>query len=177
MRTLKVFNEENVTDAEAASFYQRTSVRAIVVDADKKIGLLYSSRFGFYEFPGGGVERGETTEQAVVRECKEEAGCTVQIICEVGRTIEMRKASRQVTKVYCYIVKVVGPKGEPQLMPDELADGLSVHWVGIEEVRGFLFKRADRSKKLYHNYMANRALVFFDEAMALLDKNDNSRTV
>lgn len=35
---------------------------------------------GYWEFPGGKVESGESPAQAAVRECREEAGLTVRIV-------------------------------------------------------------------------------------------------
>jgi 8-oxo-dGTP diphosphatase len=35
---------------------------------------------GYYEFPGGKVEIGETAEEAVIRECKEELDVNVRIL-------------------------------------------------------------------------------------------------
>lgn len=38
----------------------------------------------FWEFPGGKIERGETKQQALVREIEEELGCVI----EVGEAVE-----------------------------------------------------------------------------------------
>lgn len=46
----------------------------------KRIDPLIPEADGKWEFPGGVVEFGETPEQAVVRECKEETNCTIEII-------------------------------------------------------------------------------------------------
>jgi 8-oxo-dGTP diphosphatase len=40
---------------------------------------------GLWEFPGGKVERGETAERAIVRECAEELGCRVRVQGELAR--------------------------------------------------------------------------------------------
>ncbi len=54
---------------------------AIVLLQDDKIALIERFRDGlhFYTFPGGHVERGETPEQAAVRETREELGLEVSI--------------------------------------------------------------------------------------------------
>lgn len=36
---------------------------------------------GVWEFPGGKCEDGESAEQATIRECKEETGLVVRVIC------------------------------------------------------------------------------------------------
>ncbi|MCA9122857.1 MAG: (deoxy)nucleoside triphosphate pyrophosphohydrolase [Planctomycetaceae bacterium] len=35
---------------------------------------------GYAEFPGGRVESGETPDQAVVRECREETGLSIEVV-------------------------------------------------------------------------------------------------
>ncbi len=46
----------------------------------KRIDPLVPDADGKWEFPGGVVEFGENPEQAVVRECKEETDCDIEII-------------------------------------------------------------------------------------------------
>ena len=68
----------------------RDAVRGIVVNDRGEIGLIHVrgvDGFGnrdHYELPGGGIEPGETMEQAVAREIEEELGWQVDNIRPVG---------------------------------------------------------------------------------------------
>jgi mutator protein MutT len=54
---------------------------AIILDKENKILLIHRFFQGreYYVFPGGGVEEGESVEEAVVREIKEETGLDAKI--------------------------------------------------------------------------------------------------
>lgn len=49
-------------------------VKGMVVTQDERIVLVRHSYMPGWHFPGGGVKRGETPEQAIVRELSEEIG-------------------------------------------------------------------------------------------------------
>jgi 8-oxo-dGTP diphosphatase len=64
--------------------------RAIVTDGKGNFAVHNVKRkdmfgsFDYYETPGGGIDKGETAEQAVVRECREELGYKVKVLAELG---------------------------------------------------------------------------------------------
>lgn len=70
--------EEFEVDADKLIF--RPSVYGILIEDDK---ILLSKQWDGYDFPGGGVEKNETLEQALEREFFEETGIKV----EVGRVV------------------------------------------------------------------------------------------
>lgn len=57
--------------------FVRPSVRSIIIK-DKKIAMVYSVKYDYYKFPGGGIESGESKEDALIRETAEEAGLVIE---------------------------------------------------------------------------------------------------
>lgn len=54
----------------------RPSARAIIIK-DNKIYMVHSLVYDYYKFPGGGIEKDESSIDAVIRETKEEAGLII----------------------------------------------------------------------------------------------------
>ena len=73
-------------------------VRAgIVLIQDGRVALIERHRAGldYFVFPGGGVDEGETSEQAAIREAMEELGIEVAIKQRIAE-IQLGQKSRQV---------------------------------------------------------------------------------
>ena len=132
MKQIKLVNPENVPEQEAEKYNIRNAARAIVIDEKGLVALLHSTIKQYYKLPGGGIEAGESPEIALKRECMEEIGCHVEIINELGSTVEYRKKYRLKQTSYCYIAKLVGEKGKPNLEPDEIDEGFETVWLSLE---------------------------------------------
>ncbi len=57
--------------------FTRHSARCITV-REGRVAMVYSQKYDYYKFPGGGIEAGETPEAAMIRETREEAGLRVR---------------------------------------------------------------------------------------------------
>jgi len=80
---------------------------------------------GAYCFPGGGIEAGETEEQSLVREFREELGATI---------VPMRRVWRSTTRwkvELAWWLGEVAADGALELNPAEVA---SVHWLAPHEM-------------------------------------------
>lgn len=69
---------------------KRIEVSAAIIIKDNKIFVTqrgYGEFKGGWEFPGGKLEEGETGEQAVIREIKEELDADIEVIEDLG-TVE-----------------------------------------------------------------------------------------
>jgi ADP-ribose pyrophosphatase YjhB (NUDIX family) len=81
------------------------AVGAIVFDAAGRVLLIQRGKppaEGLWSFPGGRVEAGETLEQAVVREVREETGLEI----EVGPLVVI--VERPPYEIHDFVARVVG---------------------------------------------------------------------
>lgn len=71
-----LFNMDTNDYNENGQVFSRPSARAIII-RDEKVLLIYSKKYDFYKFPGGGIETGEENTDALIREVMEETGYSV----------------------------------------------------------------------------------------------------
>lgn len=88
MRTIAILDEKNYEPHWPRE--TRPSVKAIIFK-DGKLAMFKSEKFGEYNFPGGGVDAGETHLDALVREVREETGLHVlpESVREFGLAISL----------------------------------------------------------------------------------------
>jgi ADP-ribose pyrophosphatase YjhB (NUDIX family) len=161
MKLLRTFNRENVSETEAGTWKRRRAVRTVVFDQDNNVALIHVGKHRYYDLPGGGVEPEETWEQGCIRECKEEIGCDIEIVGEIGRTLEYRKQHERINESFCFVGKVVGKKGLPSLEEEELASEMETIWVPMDKALE-LFHTMDIPEHLYDRYVVERSVVFLN---------------
>ena len=66
---LKEYNKDG-------SFFIRPSARCINIK-NGLVAMVHSKMYNYYKFPGGGIDDGESMEEAVIRETLEESGLGV----------------------------------------------------------------------------------------------------
>ena len=68
--------EGNQYEVDVSELSFRPAVYGVIVENNK---ILLSKQWDGYDFPGGGIEIGEPTENALIREVKEETGVDVHV--------------------------------------------------------------------------------------------------
>jgi len=111
----------------------RLTARAVVVRQDGKIAVMYAEAFGLYSLPGGGVEPGETPEEALIREVAEETGCVCERISELGLIRENRAQADYTQHSYYYVVHTQGPTQAVQLTAAEARHRTTLQWHSTRE--------------------------------------------
>jgi 8-oxo-dGTP pyrophosphatase MutT (NUDIX family) len=118
------------------TMFKRTAARAIVKRGD--LYLLIHSKYGDYKFPGGGVNKGETLEEAMIREVQEETGFQVlkETVCLYGKVLERRKGSPEdilEMESYYFFCGVDESLGERNLDEYEQEYDYRVIWLPLSE--------------------------------------------
>lgn len=139
----------------------RKSARVILLNKSGEIALQHLQNYNFYKLPGGGVDAGETVEQAAKREVKEEVGCDCEIIRPIGMVIEYREKYKLLHINYCFKAMVVGPITSPAFEEDEIKAGQINIWVAPDEVLE-LVKNGERTNYESHFNIA-REVAFLEE--------------
>lgn len=82
--------------------FVRNSARSIIIKG-KKVAMIYSVKYGYYKFPGGGIENGENPVDAMIRETREESSLVVlsDTVKEYGYVHRIQRSDGDETE--CFI--------------------------------------------------------------------------
>lgn len=165
-----VYKEMEPTPKESYGPLRKTS-RVALFDEHNNVALHYYSTNGGYFMIGGGVEDGESIEDALIREVKEEVGCKIKNVKELGIIIEhgVGKEVKHTQENYCFIAEVDGEKGTPQFTEQEIAWGIQLVWFQIDEA-------IEKIKLLKDNFEKARTLILLEKSKEFLDNTMNTET-
>jgi 8-oxo-dGTP pyrophosphatase MutT (NUDIX family) len=117
----------------------RIAVRA-VIRRERELLMVYSANVGDYKFPGGGVDAGETHEQALHREVQEECGASLlSMNGELGAVVEYKKPIEsgfdvlKMTSHYYFCMVANQPFGALKLDGYESNLGFTPLWITVDQ--------------------------------------------
>jgi len=115
--------------------FSRPSVRG-VISRDGKVLLVYSKKYNYFKFPGGGIEEKESHSEALAREVQEETGYRIipAGVEEFGKVIRKQRDSFKpdcifLQENYYYMCRVEDECGETRLDDYEAEEGFTPVWM------------------------------------------------
>jgi mutator protein MutT len=137
--------------------YIGVGVGAIIVDDSGRVflakrGPKAQNERGFWEFPGGAVEFGETLQEALAREIREEYGITIEVgdLLSVTDHILLEEKQHWVSPSFiCHITE-----GTPVILePEKCAE---IGWFPLDRVPHALTQVTQHDLALYRRYVHRR---------------------
>lgn len=107
---------------------------------------------GKYDFPGGFVEAGETFEQAVIRETKEETGIERGSFGALTRLTSFTMVYPYAKELYNILVEVYIAELKPGFEPKASDDVASLKWVSEDEIDAVDWSRGHHKQNAMHAF-------------------------
>ncbi|MDY2680189.1 MAG: NUDIX hydrolase [Lentihominibacter sp.] len=133
-------------------------VRVVILDKENRILMVkqHHDEKDIWMVPGGGIEEGESSMAAAVREMKEETGLDVEIDRLIWHTEEVSARGQRFVNFFMGRIK----GGELTLGADPEFD--NEHQV-LREVRFMSRKEIEQVEHLYPEYLRDEFWRFLDE--------------
>jgi ADP-ribose pyrophosphatase YjhB (NUDIX family) len=132
----------------------RKAVRAIVVRGNQTL-VMHRNKFGheYYTLLGGGIDAGETAEQALHRELLEESGFVLQ----GARLVFVEEAGDPYGTQYIYLCHVSGDTPKLSAMSDEaklfdLGNKHTPMWVPLDQFDTLEFRSPALQKAMLYGF-------------------------
>ena len=124
---------------EALPRFRRPSVRAVII-CGSKVAMVYSAKYDYYKFPGGGIENNESHMQTLMREVSEETGLSImpKSVTELGSVLRVQRSHTNENEVFeqenfYYLCKTADSVSGQSLDEYELEEGFRLEYVRPEK--------------------------------------------
>ena len=98
-------------------------------DDSTKVIVMFSEKAGYWGFPKGHIDTGETPEETAVREVNEETGLEIELVSGEVTTVRYSHKNGEEIELYMFIAK---SKNDSTLHIEN--DGDKLEWIDYREV-------------------------------------------
>lgn len=123
---------------QSVYYKPRPGAYAVVRDAEGRFAIV--GERGRCFLPGGGIDAGESAEQALLREIREECGCHAKIVGSLGEAIQYswnESEGHLAVHATYFAAEFAETMGEP------CEAGCKLLWMTAEEAADHLFRESD----------------------------------
>lgn len=148
----------------------KNAARAVVIDENNYVALISVRDGEYFKIPGGGIEEGESEEQAAKREVLEESGCEVELLRKIGRNEfidNSQKSDETLHRSVCFLAKTIGNKKDPCFNDWEKSNRMKLIWVTFSKAIE-LFSNV-KTTDLFGSEINKRDFEFVIKARNLLE--------
>ena len=152
-----------IGQADTSIQYTDRPTVKVVIKNDNKVLVLNKGLL-----PGGGIDPGESDQDAITRELQEELGVTVKDVQEIGTVVQYRNLldKKYLINGYVATLETTGGLTDPQ---DDSEAQFTIQWLTVEDALAFVTESIEEAKlkpmdddsnqgKLY-NLMATYSLL------------------
>lgn len=141
MKKVKYTDKDgNIGEVSADELKFRPSVYGILIKDDK---ILLSKQWDGYDFPGGGIDLGETMDEALEREYWEETGLKVKrqevVSCESSFYYSDKRGYMHSTLIYYLCEKVGGELNLDNIAESEREYIDMPEWIDLKDIENIKF--------------------------------------
>ena len=167
MKILGILNPYKFTEEQIKLLPVHKKVRAVVFVDPQTLVCVEEEYNGkrILGLPGGAVEDFENEESAICREVKEETGCDIGTLKEIGAIQLIRK--NYISETKCYFANANHSNSDPVLTDKEKRAGTTSIKITFDEA----VSRIAKENKEFPNDSSYRSIIMLDEVQKLLKIN------
>ncbi len=147
----------------------KKAARAVIVDDKNRVAIIDVRNGEYFKIPGGGIEEGETVDQAVRREAMEEAGSEIKIVQDLGEQKFVDPGPDYNNLIHhsvCFLARKTDEHKNPSFDDWEKSNNFQLLWVDFDEAFR-LFERS-RTEDPYGQAINERDFQYLRKAREIL---------